>query len=81
MSERCPACGHAVTLVTLAAGARRDRMRFLMRAGRGRTQAELARALGVTQATVSRDLRELGAVRAASAAWTLPSPEPAGARP
>ncbi len=75
MNERCEACGQKITLYARAALARRARLRFLMRAGRAVNQYAVARALGVTQATVSRDMKALGAVRRASADWTMP-PQP-----
>ncbi len=74
VSERlaCAACGRPFSIAALRRRARMDRLRFLMRAGRAVSQEAAARALGVRQSTVARDMRALGASRRASAAWALP---------
>lgn len=68
--------------------ARRRQIETLLRRGEIASQAELARALkakglSVTQATLSRDLEELGAFKARGsggrAIYTLPTEQPASA--
>src|SRR5438552_8682139 len=78
-TTRCPTCGRPTLCTTIALHERRARLRYLMRTARAVSQPVAARLLGVTQVTICRDLRALGATRRMSNGvlyWTLrPQPE------